>query len=159
MPKTNAIRCSIARALSDIGERWSLLIIREAIMGSTRFDEFHERIGVARNILNTRLTALVEHGVMTRTPSIENARIHHYRLTPKGLDLLPVIAALMQWGDQWFHAEIGPPIILVDAKKRRPVRKIVIAADDGRALVRADIAITAGPGATAAMRRRLHAET
>jgi DNA-binding HxlR family transcriptional regulator len=157
MTNSKAIRCSIARALGQVGERWSLLIIREAIMGSTRFDEFHERIGVARNILNNRLEALVEHGVMARTPSTDNARIHHYTLTAKGEALLPVLVTLMQWGDQWLHADIGAPIVLVETKTKKPISRMSLAAQDGRPLARTDIDITAGPGATIAMRRRLRA--
>jgi DNA-binding HxlR family transcriptional regulator len=149
------VTCSIAAALGEIGERWSLLIIREAIMGSTRFDQFHQRLGVARNILTQRLATLVEQGVMTRAASPHNARIHHYRLTPKGLDLLPVLAALMQWGDRWVHAGIGPPILLVDRRTGEPIRQIDLSLEDGTALTRADIAILPGPGATPTMRERL----
>lgn len=149
------VKCSIARSLDEVGERWSLLIIREAIMGSTRFDEFHERLGVARNILSSRLATLREHGVMTRTPGPDNARIHHYTLTSKGLELLPVLVALMQWGDRWIHADIGPPIVLIDRKSGKPVRRVEIFGRGGRPLGRADVEITAGPGATKVMRRRL----
>jgi DNA-binding HxlR family transcriptional regulator len=147
--------CSIAGALGEIGERWSLLIIREAIMGSTRFDEFHERLGVARNILTERLATLVARGVMTRRPSPANARIHHYRLTHKGLELLPVLAALMHWGDRWVHAEIGPPIALVDRKTQAPIRTMVVSSVDGTPLEPADVDILPGPGATPVMRERL----
>jgi DNA-binding HxlR family transcriptional regulator len=157
MKPSDAVRCSIQRALGDVGERWSLLIVREALMGSTRFDEFHVRLGIARNILTDRLTTLVEAGVMTRTPSAENARIPHYRLTPKGQELLPVLAALMQWGDRWLHADVGPPIVLVDREKEAPVQQLAILSQDGRALGAGDVVITAGPGATTVMRRRLGA--
>lgn len=159
MSTSHDVNCSIARALGEVGERWSLLIIREAIMGSTRFDEFHERLGVARNILTNRLASLVEHGVMTRTPAPDNARIHYYRLTEKGHDLLPVIVALMQWGDRWIHANIGPPIVLIDTATRKPIRKIEVSAHDCRPLNRTGIEITAGPGATPTMRKRLQGST
>jgi DNA-binding HxlR family transcriptional regulator len=150
-----AVNCSIAGALGEIGERWSLLIIREAIMGSTRFDEFHERLGIARNILTERLATLVAHGVMTRRQSPANARIHHYRLTQKGLELLPVLAALMHWGDHWVHAEIGPPIVLVDRRTKAPIRRVVVSSADGAPLEPADIEILPGPGATPVMHERL----
>lgn len=149
------INCSIARALGEIGERWSLLIIREAVMGSTRFDEFHERLGIARNILTDRLATLVSHGVLDRTATPHNARIHHYTLTLKGRDLLPVLAALMHWGDRWIHAGIGAPIVLVERKTKRPIAPMILRGDKGQPLESADIDITAGPGATALMRRRL----
>jgi DNA-binding HxlR family transcriptional regulator len=155
MTAPKAINCSIARALGEVGERWSLLIVREAVMGSTRFDEFHGRLGVARNILNDRLSGLVRAGVMTRTPSPDNARIHHYRLTQKGLELLPALAALMQWGDRWIHADIGPPIVLVDRRTGQPVKNIGLEGPSGEPLGRADIEILPGPGATPLMRERL----
>lgn len=153
-PRTD-VRCSIAGALSEIGERWSLLIVREALMGATRFDEFHGNLGVARNILNDRLGALVQHGVMTRTVSLENARIHHYLLTEKGLSLWPAIVALMHWGDTWLHASAGPPIVLVDGKTQKPIKIASVIGQDGRHLKAHEISITAGPGATPIMRKRL----
>lgn len=149
------VKCSIAGALGEVGERWSLLIIREAILGSARFDEFHERLGVARNILTDRLSTLVRLGVMTRTPSPGNARIHNYRLTDKGLELLPVLAALMHWGDRWIHADIGPPIVLIDRKTGKPIREVVVLGQNGKPLASIDVGITAGPGATVKMRKRL----
>jgi DNA-binding HxlR family transcriptional regulator len=155
MTKTLHVNCSIMRALAEVGERWSLLIVREAMMGSARFDEFHERLGIARNILNDRLTALVGHGVLSRTRSSDNARIFLYRLTPKGLDLLPALAALMHWGDQWIHADIGPPIILVDSKSGHPIRKIAVIAQNGKPLDPQNVEIKSGPGATTIMRQRL----
>jgi DNA-binding HxlR family transcriptional regulator len=156
---SHPVNCSIAGALGEIGERWSMLIIREAIMGSTRFDEFHERLGVARNILTERLATLVGHGVMTRTPSPANARIHHYRLTRKGLEMLPVLAALMHWGDRWIHGGIGPPIVLVDRTTQVPIRAMVVTSVDGKSLEPADVGILPGPGATPVMRARLSGRT
>jgi DNA-binding HxlR family transcriptional regulator len=155
MTSPNDINCSIAAALGQVGERWSLLIIREAVMGSTRFDEFHQNLGVARNILADRLAALVAHGVMTRMPAADNARIHHYRLTAKGQDLLPALVALMQWGDRWVHPDIGPPVVLIDALSGQPIRKVELSGQDGRALGRMDVEIRPGPGATPTMRRRM----
>jgi DNA-binding HxlR family transcriptional regulator len=147
--------CSIAAALGEIGERWSLLIIREALMGSARFDEFHENLGIARNILSDRLSALVRHDVLSKNPSPGNGRIHHYRLTKKGRELLPVLAALMHWGDAWINQSVGAPILLVDRRTQEPIRKVFLAARDGSALEPSDIAILAGPGATGYMRVRL----
>jgi DNA-binding HxlR family transcriptional regulator len=149
------VNCSIAAALGEIGEKWSLLILREAIMGSTRFDEFQANLGIARNILTDRLLSLAAHGVLTRDPVPGHARIHHYHLTQKGRDLLPVLAALMQWGDRWLHRDIGAPVVLVDRATQHPIRMLGLAASDGRALAARDVAITAGPGATELMRKRL----
>jgi DNA-binding HxlR family transcriptional regulator len=155
MTISETINCSIQRALGEIGERWSLLIIREAMMGSSRFDEFHERLGIARNILTERLATLVGSGVLSRTPLPDNARVHLYRLTPKGLELLPVLAALMHWGDRWIHADIGAPILLVEIKSGKAIRDVILVAQDGKPLSPDDIEIKVGPGATPAMRHRL----
>jgi DNA-binding HxlR family transcriptional regulator len=155
MALPDTVRCSIACALGEIGERWSLLIIREALMGATRFDEFHQRLGIARNILSDRLAVLVAHGVMTRQPMPDSARIHHYRLTAKGADLLPVLVALMHWGDRWIHDVCGPPIVIIDSRTGAPVQTIAVSGRDGRALSATDVRIVAGPGATPAMRERL----
>jgi DNA-binding HxlR family transcriptional regulator len=149
------IRCSIAATLDLIGERWSLLIIREAVMGSTRFDEFHQRIGIARNILTSRLAMLVQGGILSRDQSTENARIHIYTLTPKGRDLLPVLATIMQWGDRWVHAKTGAPIILSDRKTGAAIQPISLRTRAGEAVTMDNLSITAGPGATEPMRKRL----
>jgi DNA-binding HxlR family transcriptional regulator len=149
------IRCSIAASLDVIGERWSLLIIREAVMGSRRFDEFHERIGVARNILASRLMMLVENGILLRSQSPENARIYLYTLTPKGRDLLPVLTSIMQWGDRWLHAKTGAPIVLTDRKTGSGILPLGLKTSKGIAVTMDDLVITAGPGATEAIRKRL----
>src|SRR5208283_2981078 len=107
------MNCSVARALSVVGERWTMLILREAFLGRRRFDEFQSGTGIARNILSSRLHALVADGIFDRD---ENAGADHhveYRLTKKGLDLYPVVLALMRWGDTWMADELGPPMTLM----------------------------------------------
>ncbi len=102
--------CSAARCLEVVGERWSLLIIRDALfVGVTHFNDFARRLGLARNILSARLEGFVEAGIMERINSDESA-YDHYVLTDKGRDLAPVIVALTKWGDRW-QAPNGPPII------------------------------------------------
>jgi DNA-binding HxlR family transcriptional regulator len=106
------MNCSVARALSVVGERWTMLILREAFLGRRRFDEFQSGTGIARNILSSRLHALVEDGIFERD---ENAGPDHhveYRLTKKGFDLYPVVLSLMRWGDTWMADEQGPPMTL-----------------------------------------------
>jgi DNA-binding HxlR family transcriptional regulator len=149
------VNCSIAKSLGIFGERWSLLIIREAIMGSTRFDEFQARLGIARNILNTRLVKLVEAGILHKQLSTDNARVSHYRLSEKGRALLPVLASIMQWGDRWIHRDIGAPIILVDKKSGAAIQELALATAGGKPLSFNDIVVTPGPGATRIMRKRL----
>jgi DNA-binding HxlR family transcriptional regulator len=155
MPAMDDVRCSIAGALGEIGERWSLLIIREAVMGSSRFDEFHQRTGVARNILNERLQTLVDHGIFVRKVSPGNARIFHYTLTEKGLELWPVLVALMQWGDRWVHGKIGAPIILRHRSTGEQLAPLVLTTQTGKAIDASEIDITPGPGATRRVRERL----
>ena len=104
--------CSIAGALEVVGERWSLLIIRDILLGLRRFDELQSHLGIARNVLQTRLTRLAEQGVIERRPYQERPPRHEYRLTEKGLDLWPTMVALMQWGDRHAVPPGGPPVIL-----------------------------------------------
>ena len=100
--------CSIARALAVIGERWSLLVIREVAFGHRRFREIQRRTGVATNILSDRLDTLVERGVLERRASRGDAATPEYWVTRKGLDLLPVLIALARWGDA-YESPNGPP--------------------------------------------------
>jgi DNA-binding HxlR family transcriptional regulator len=105
--------CSVARALSVVGERWTMLILREAFLGHRRFDEFQARTGVARNILSARLRALVGHGIFERIEKALPGDHVEYRLTGKGLDLYPILVAMLRWGDRWMACEGGPPVELV----------------------------------------------
>lgn len=105
------INCSVAQTLEVVGEWWTMLIIRDAFLGVTRFDRFHERLGISRNILTDRLDSLVEHGVLERHPYQENPVRYDYALTDKGQDLWLVLTALRQWGDKW-EAPDGAPVVL-----------------------------------------------
>jgi DNA-binding HxlR family transcriptional regulator len=102
--------CPIARALSEVGDRWSLLVLREAFLGTRRFEDFQQRTGAARNVLSDRLEKLVEHEVLERRPYQEKPTRHEYRLTEKGLDLYPVMMSLVRWGDRWLDDGRGSPI-------------------------------------------------
>jgi DNA-binding HxlR family transcriptional regulator len=103
--------CSIARTLELIGERWTILIIRDAFLGVRRFDEFQRSLGVARNVLQGRLERLVEHGILERKRYQERPERFEYRLTEKGLDLWPVVVSLLAWGDR-HAAPDGAPVLL-----------------------------------------------
>jgi DNA-binding HxlR family transcriptional regulator len=104
--------CSVAGALEVIGERWSLLVVRDVFLGLRRFDEIQADLGIARNVLQARLTKLVDQGVLERRLYHEHPPRHEYRLTDKGLDLWPTIVALMQWGDRHVASAAGPPVVL-----------------------------------------------
>lgn len=106
------MHCSIAQCLEVVGERWSLLIVRDAFLGVTRFDEMQQRLGISRNILNQRLARLVEQDVLAKVPYSEHPPRFDYELTAKGRDLWPVITAMRQWGDD-HAAPDGPPLQLV----------------------------------------------
>ena len=107
--------CSVARALEIVGERWTLLIVRDAFMGIRRFDDFQRSLGVARNVLNTRLQRLVEAGVFERHRYQERPERFEYRLTEMGEDLWPAIVALMRFGDRHCAGDDGPPVRLTHA--------------------------------------------
>jgi DNA-binding HxlR family transcriptional regulator len=104
--------CSVAAALDVVGERWTLLVLREAFLGVRRFDQMQQDLGIARNILAARLQKLVGQGILERRPYQERPRRFEYRLTQKGIDLYPAIVSLMQWGDRYL-AEGDPPVKLV----------------------------------------------
>lgn len=101
--------CNLARSLEVIGERWTLLIIRSALLDITRFDGFLSHLDIARNVLSTRLSRLVEHEIMERVPYQDKPVRYEYRLTPVGRDLTRAVIALMQWGDRNLPQELGPP--------------------------------------------------
>ena len=128
-----AAQCSLPAALETIGERWSFLILRAAFNGLQHFEAFQQTLGIARNILASRLARLVERGILERTPLAEDRRKIQYRLTEKGEALLPTMLALRQWGERWETGEPSTPI-LVDKRDGRPVQDIHVLSHDGRAL-------------------------
>ena len=105
--------CSVARALEAIGDRWTMLVIRDAFNGVRRFDHFQERLGVARNVLSDRLGRLVDEGILEKRPYQERPPRFEYRLTRKGLDLFPVLVSLMNWGDRHAPDPDGPPMLVL----------------------------------------------
>lgn len=141
--------CSIARSLELIGERWTLLIIRDAFGGVRRFDGFQSRLGVARNVLADRLGRLVEEGILERVRYQERPERFEYRLTDKGLDLWPVLVALLQWGDR--HACAGePPTVLRHRDCGGEVTRHLTCAACGAPLGPRDVRAGRRPGAAAA---------
>jgi DNA-binding HxlR family transcriptional regulator len=104
--------CSIARAMEILGERWTFLILREAFYGVRRFSDMQRNLGIARNILSTRLQSLVSAGIFERRLYQEEPERYEYRLTAAGRDLYPSIVTLMRWGDEHLTGELGPPVVL-----------------------------------------------
>ncbi len=125
--------CGLPEALETMGERWSFMILRASFNGLHHFEEFLGELGIARNILSNRLAKLVDHGILNREPCPDDRRRIEYRLTEKGLDLLPAMLALRQWG-QKYGTEIEENPVLVDARDRLPIGPVSILAHDGRIL-------------------------
>ena len=144
------MRCSIARALELIGDWWTMLVVREAFMGTRRFDAFQRNLGIAPNILSARLKTLVASGILARVPA-GGPRRREYRLTEMGRDLFPVLVALMQWGDRWLAGPDWPPIRLLDRATGTPVA-VAVRRPDGAILGSADVRVVGGRGASAALR-------
>jgi DNA-binding HxlR family transcriptional regulator len=145
----SAANCSIARTLGMVGEKWTLLILREAFYGVRRFDDFHTALGCARNLLAARLKTLVAHELLERVAyQVDGGRgRHEYRLTDKGRDLFPAVVALMQWGDRWIADEVGPPVRLFHRDCGAPVT-VQLTCDVGHAPLGArDTEARPGPGA------------
>lgn len=133
-------RCSVARSLRVLGERWTLLIVRDALAGLTRFADFRDSLGIASDLLTNRLNALVEAGVMERRPYREpGARARHsYHLTPAGEELVTVLASLQQWGDAHRPHEAGPSVRGRSRSTGRPVH-VMFVDDEGAPVPREDV--------------------
>lgn len=125
--------CGLPAALEVMGERWSFMILRAALNGLHHFEEFLGALGIARNILSNRLARLVEHGIMKREHMPDDRRKIEYRLTAKGLDLLPAMLALRQWGEKYGCGVPSNPV-LCDERDGQPIAPIGIHAHDGRLL-------------------------
>jgi len=104
--------CSVARSLAVVGDRWTLMVLRDCFLGTRRFDAFQRQLGATPHVLTDRLRKLVDAGVLERVAYQERPTRHEYRLTEKGLDLYPVIASLVRWGDRWEAGAAGPPLEL-----------------------------------------------
>jgi DNA-binding HxlR family transcriptional regulator len=140
--------CSIARALEVVGERWSLLIIRDALFaGSTRYSDFQRSLGIATNILKDRLDGFVDAGIMRRHLYSEQPELYEYLLTDKGRDLAPALIALTEWGDRW-SAPAGPPILYSHTVCGSGVSHEVVCATCGRVNDPAEVQARPGPGMT-----------
>ncbi|MDN7177166.1 helix-turn-helix transcriptional regulator [Caballeronia sp. SEWSISQ10-4 2] len=130
--------CAIARPLDAIGDWWSLLIIRDVFDGLHRFGEFQKSLGLAKNILTTRLRNLVEHGILETVPASDGSAYQQYVLTEKGNGLFPLLVALRQWGEDYFFEPHESHVRLVDRKQGRLVKRLELRSQDGRLLGPAD---------------------
>ncbi|MCG2630161.1 helix-turn-helix transcriptional regulator [Bradyrhizobium sp. WYCCWR 13023] len=137
--------CPIARSLEVIGDWWSLIIIRDAMLGLRRFGEFQSKLGVAKNILSARLRSMVDHGILETAPASDGSAYQDYLLTPKGRGLFPILVALRQWSEEFDDAPEEIDTIMIDRAKGRPVKKLELHAEDGRLLSLADITLKPRP--------------
>ena len=110
--RLSEMRCSIARTLDIVGERWTLLILRDIHSGTTRFDAIQKSLGISRKVLAERLVTLEDHGVLERRRYQDNPPRHDYVLTEKGRDLGAVLLSLLAWGDRWAAGPEGPPVLM-----------------------------------------------
>jgi DNA-binding HxlR family transcriptional regulator len=142
--------CSIARALEIVGERWSILVLRDVFLGVRRFDALQRDLGVARNVLAARLERLLAEGILEKVLYQERPPRHEYRLTEKGLDLWPVVVELLRWGDRHASPPAGPPILLRHRDCGGLLGERRICERCGQPLGVRDVRAERGPGAVAA---------
>jgi DNA-binding HxlR family transcriptional regulator len=139
--------CSMAGALGIVGERWTLLVLRDVFLGVRRFDDIQSSLGVARNVLQARLERLVEEGLLERRLYQEHPPRHEYRLTEKGMDLWPVLVALLKWGDRHVYPD-GAPVLLEHRDCGGEVDDRRICTRCGKPLGAREVKARPGPGAS-----------
>jgi DNA-binding HxlR family transcriptional regulator len=133
--------CPVARSLDVIGDWWSLLIIRDALHGVRRFSDFQRSLGLAKNILTTRLKTMVAQGIMEVAPASDGSAYQEYVLTEKGQALMPVLVALGQWGGDFLFAPGEQRSVPVDAENGRPLKRLEVRSEDGRPLGFQDVVV------------------
>lgn len=156
-PKSSSVtECPVARALETVGEWWSILILRDAFQGMTRFDEFAQSLGIAPNILSRRLAHLTDAGMFVRRRYNDRPPRYEYVLTPKARDFFPVVVSLFAWGNKHL-APKGEAILLASRAGTRPLDPIVVDAVGLQPITPANAVLVPGPRASRGMRRRLTA--
>jgi DNA-binding HxlR family transcriptional regulator len=141
--------CSVARGLEVVGERWTLLILRDVFAGRRRFDDLVESLGITRTVLTNRLRKLVEDGVLERHCYQRNPERYEYHPTEKGRALFPVIAHLMQWGDRYYPEPAGPPRLLLHRDCGGRLRSALVCEECHRPAGEGEVEPIDGPGAAA----------
>jgi len=144
--------CTIARSASILGDHWNLLLIRQACQGTRRFGDFQAALGVGRNILSQRLGGLVEQGLLARVEYQRKPPRYEYRLTDKGREVYPILAAMAAWGDRWLTGPEGTPLVLHHASCGHDMRAEVKCSECGGLLDVREIRASRGPGYPSAVR-------
>jgi DNA-binding HxlR family transcriptional regulator len=145
--------CSVARSLEVVGEWWTLLIVREAFFGTEHFSDFKVNLGIAKNMLSDRLGKLVQAGLLDRVLVGGRGNPVAYRLTEQGRDLLPMLVALMQWGDRWINRN-SAPVRLLERETGEEIARMAVSTRMQQALSMRDLVVVPGPGADDAIKRR-----
>ncbi|RLZ09471.1 transcriptional regulator [Acinetobacter sp. 2JN-4] len=138
--------CSVARTLSVLGDRWTMLILRNAFMGVRRFDDFQRSLGLTRHVLSERLKRLVEHGILAKVPYVERQERFEYQLTEKGLDLYPIMLSMIQWADKWMDMGLGKPIEFTHKRCGKKMIPQMVCSECDEPIQVKDVRATAGPG-------------
>lgn len=138
--------CSLARTLAVVGDRWTLLILRDCFLGVRRFDAFEKRLGITRHVLAERLKKLVDHGVLTKVPYQQRPVREEYRLTSKGLELHPAIMALVSWGDAHMADQRGAPVQHVHKGCGKSMRPVTVCSECGEPVTARDVKVEVGEG-------------
>ncbi len=136
--------CSMARSLAVIGDRWTLMVLRDCFLGLRRFDDFQTSLGISRTIVTERLNALVDEGVLVRAPYQHRPPRFEYRLTSKGLDLHPVVMAMVHWGDRYYAGEAGAPLIHTHRKCGHDFHPVQTCSECGEPVAARDVSVRAG---------------
>ena len=139
--------CSMARSLAVIGDRWTLMILRDCFLGVRRFEAFQARLGISRTIVADRLKLLVEEGVLRKAAYQEGPVRHEYRLTQKGLDLYPAMMAIVNWGDRYYGGEAGPPLLHRHKTCGHDFQPVITCSECGEAVDAREVETRPGPGA------------
>jgi DNA-binding HxlR family transcriptional regulator len=146
------MNCSFARAADVIGDKWALLIIRDAFYGVSRFAQFKRRLGVAPTVLTDRLETLRASGVLERYQPRADVDRYAYRLTDAGRALFPIVVAFMQWGDEWISGAGNEPVRLSDKRSGKPIAAVRVTNEQGQPLASTEVTFEAGSGADAETR-------
>lgn len=137
--------CPIARAVDELGDGWTLLIVRDASLGARRFDDFQRSLGIGRNILADRLSRLVDRGIFTKEPYSERPPRYEYRLTEKGREIFPILVAMAAWSDRWHSDPAGRPVLARHTGCDHDMHARIVCGECGEELEKQTIRLRANP--------------